>query len=193
MHLRHLVLAGAILASAMPAAAQGTLARLVLAPKPPRASAALPRVEFGRREFTTPWQLRRNGGSFSLRASSVVPASSLLPSTYTREIELPVLPKLQQTNTLFMTQARLPVAAFGSGRVQLAGFGSTLVMGNVELGPSGSGGLLDFHPYRHYQPGDPRSVESYGLSLAFHLGRNSEAAHPTEIWRTINRLIDDAR
>jgi hypothetical protein len=85
------------------------------------------------------------------------------------------------------------LAAFAGGHVQLAGFGSTLAMGNVELGPSGAGGLLDFHPWRHYQPGDPRSVGSYGVSLGLHLGRNSEGAHPSEIWRCVTRLFDETR
>ncbi len=186
MHIRHALLVGAILAAAVPASAQTTFLRLSSPPKTSRSSAAF-----------SPWELGRSGTNSSARLrdrsdSRATLASPLAPA-YARDDSFATLPKPDESHSVFFSQSSLPVAAFGSGRLQLAGFGSTLFMENVELGPSGAGGLLDFRAPRHYQPGEPRSVESYGLSLAIHLGRNSQSAHPTEIWRSISRFIADAR
>jgi hypothetical protein len=186
MQLRRIVLVGAVLASSMPAAAQNTLVRLSVAAKPARTSETSDRRESARPSLGSPTRPAGDRASFG---SFPYPSGT----SYAQEHHLAFLPKFEETRTLFMSHSSVLLAAFAGGHVQLAGFGSTLAMGNVELGPSGAGGLLDFHPWRHYQPGDPRSVGSYGVSLGLHLGRNSEGAHPSEIWRCVTRLFDETR
>jgi hypothetical protein len=185
MRLRRTVLVVvAILGGCLPAAAQSTLVRLTtIATKPARISESTDRAYSLHATFGSPVR------PASDRSSFVSPVSS----TYLQEPTRPILPRFEETHTLFMSQSSLPVINFAGGHVRLAGFGSTLAMGNVELGPSGAGGLLDFHPWRHYQPGDPRSVGSYGVSLGFRLGRNSQAGNTSEIWRYVTRFLADVR
>jgi hypothetical protein len=102
-----------------------------------------------------------------------------------------LLPLPDQVTTLFASQSIIPVATFGKGRLSFAGFSATLHFGNVVLGPSGAGGLLDFRPPRHYQPADPRPMDSYGLSLKLHLGRPVDLGHRAEFWRGVSRLLSD--
>jgi hypothetical protein len=60
-------------------------------------------------------------------------------------------------------------------------------MQNVQLGPSGGGGLLDFRPPRQWYPGGPRSIGLYGVSLSFHFGRDAQIGRPTQIWQRLAR------
>jgi hypothetical protein len=187
MQLRHIVVAIAILGSSLPAAAQSTLARISnIASRPVRSNEAADRRTFGRTPLGSPALPARDRSPF-------IPLASPIANGYTHEHNLEILPKFEETQTLFMSHSSVLLAAFAGGHVRLAGFGSTLVMGNVELGPSGAAGLLDFHPWRHYQPGDPRSVGSYGVSLGLHLGRESQAGNPFGIWRCVTRLIAETR
>lgn len=95
--------------------------------------------------------------------------------------------------TLFLTQSSLPLLQFWGGRLRLAGFKNTLHLQNVQLGPSGGASLQDFHPARQCYPGGPRSVSFSGLSLSFHFGRDPQIGRPTQIWRSVARIVGAPR
>jgi hypothetical protein len=96
--------------------------------------------------------------------------------------------QMHEAKTLFLTQSTLPLVQLWGGHLQLDGFTSRVHMQNVELGPSGGGGLLDFRPPRQWYPGGPRSIGLYGISLSFHLGRDAQIGCPTQIWQRLARI-----
>jgi hypothetical protein len=94
------------------------------------------------------------------------------------------LSPMHEVKTLILTQSLLPLVQFWSGRLRLDGFTSTLHMQNVELGPSAGGGLR--FPRQSYV--GPRSVDLYGVSLSFHLGRDAHVGRTAQIWRCFARI-----
>ena len=90
---------------------------------------------------------------------------------------------MQEVKTLFATQSRVLIGQFWGGRIQISEIGGTLNMQNVILGPSGSDGLLDYHPPRRNEPNLPRSIAFNGFSVRFQLGRNVPAERRAEVWR----------
>jgi hypothetical protein len=90
---------------------------------------------------------------------------------------------------LILTQSLLPLMQLWGGRLRLDGFTSTLHMQNMQLGPSPSGGLLDFRSSRQNYPGGPRSVDLYGFSLSFHFGQDAQVGHPIRAWRCLSRIV----
>ena len=98
------------------------------------------------------------------------------------------LSPMREVKTLFLTQSLLPLVQLWGGRLRLDGFTSTLHLQNVELGPSAAGGLQDFRPPRQSYPGEPRSIDLYGVSLSFHFGRDAQIGRPAQIWRCLARI-----
>ena len=96
--------------------------------------------------------------------------------------------QVREVNTLFLTRSTLPLVQLWGGRLRLDGFRSRVHMQNVQLGPSGGGGLLDFRPPRQWYPGGPRSIGLYGVSLSFHFGRDAQIGRPTQIWQRLARI-----
>src|SRR5579872_5902041 len=97
--------------------------------------------------------------------------------------DLERLSQKREVKTLFITRSSLPLVNLWGGRLRLEGFTSSLNMQNVQLGPSAAGGLQDFRPSRPNYPGEPRSLDLYGLSLSFHFGRDAQIGRPAQIWR----------
>ena len=95
--------------------------------------------------------------------------------------------QMREVKTLFLTRSTLPLVQLWGGRLRLDGFRSRVHMQNVQLGPSGGGGLLDFRPPRQWYPGGPRSIGLYGVSLSFHFGRDAQIGRPTQIWQRLAR------
>lgn len=89
--------------------------------------------------------------------------------------------QMEVVKTLFLTESRLAVVQFWRGRLHLDGFDSTLHMQNIQLGPSGSGGL----PPSHDQAGVARSVGLDGISLSFRFGRDTQTGRQTQVWRCL--------
>jgi hypothetical protein len=114
--------------------------------------------------------------------------SYLFVRSFKRNQSLEILSPIRESKTLFLTQSSLPLVQLWGGRLRLDGFKSDLNMQNVQLGPSGAGGLLDYHPQRLGYPGGPRSVGIYGVSLSFHFGRDAQIGRPTQIWRCVARI-----
>jgi hypothetical protein len=98
------------------------------------------------------------------------------------------LSQMREVKTLYLTQSTLPLVQLWGGRLRLDGFTSRVHMQNVQLAPSGGGGLLDFRPPRQWYPGGPRSIGLSGISLSFHFGRNAQIGRPTQIWQRIARI-----
>jgi hypothetical protein len=102
------------------------------------------------------------------------------------------LSPMDQVKTLTLTQSSLPLVRLWGGRLQLDAFQSTLHIQNVQLGPSGYGGMEGFCPSRQSYPGGPLSVHFTGLSLSFHFDRDSRAKRPTQLWRRLTRIVGTA-
>jgi hypothetical protein len=98
------------------------------------------------------------------------------------------LSQMREVKTLFLTQSTLPLVQLWGGRLRLDGFTSRVHMQNVQLGPSGGGGLLDFRSPRQWYPGGPRSIGLFGISLSFHFGRDAQIGRPTQIWQRLARI-----
>ena len=96
--------------------------------------------------------------------------------------------QMHEVKTLFLTQSTLPLVQLWGGRLRLDGFTSRVRMQNVELGPSGGGGPLDFRSSRQWYPGAPRSMGLYGISLSFHFGRDAQIGRPIQIWQRLTRI-----
>jgi hypothetical protein len=97
--------------------------------------------------------------------------------------------EVEEVDTLFLKEASLPLVQLWGGRLRFDAFTNTLDVQNVQLGPSAAGGLEDFRPLRQYYLRTPSSVDSYGISLTFHFGRNAQTGRPAQIWRTVARMF----
>jgi hypothetical protein len=182
MYKRHIVLLGIFLGSQMPAAAQTSAPQLVLAQ-----SQVAPIITV-LRTVSAPLP----AASSLLHQSSgrpLVHFNHLFAGDYESDNRMEGLPPTEEVKTLFFTRWTLQLVQLWGGHLRLDGFTGTLNMQNVQLGPSASGGLQDFRPPRESYPGGPRSVDLYGVSLTFHLGRNARTDHPTQVWRCVSRMV----
>jgi len=104
------------------------------------------------------------------------------------------LAQMNEVDTLFFTRMSLPLVQLWGGRLRLEGFTSTLNMEYMQLGPSSAGGLRDFRPPRQDYPGaGPRSVDTKGISVTFHFGRNAKIGCPPQIWRSAASILGTIR
>jgi hypothetical protein len=115
--------------------------------------------------------------------------SLLFSEAYKLDHSLEHLSPMDKVKTLTLTQSSLPLVQLWGGRLQLDAFQSTLHSQNVQLGPLGYGGIEGFHPSRQSYLGGPLSVHFCGLSLSFHVGRDSRARRPTQAWRRLTRIV----
>lgn len=182
MYKRFIVLLGMCLGSHVPAAAQTAAPQMVLAQE-----RAVPTMTMLRTVSapspTTSLPLHQDP------VQSPARLGHLAAGTYERDHSMERLPPTEEVKTLFFTRSSLPLVQLWRGRLRLDGFMGTLNMQNVQLGPSASGGLQDFRPPRESYPGGPRSVDLYGVSLTFHLGRNARMGQPTQVWRCLSRIV----
>ncbi|MGB6483530.1 MAG: hypothetical protein WBE86_08605 [Candidatus Acidiferrales bacterium] len=189
MYKQLILLLGMLLCSYVLAAAQTVAPRIVLASH--RIAPIAATVRTASAPLLAGALLRpRNPGK------STTHFSYLSARAYQRDRTLEGLENLSQVRevkTLFSTQSSLPLVHFWGGRLRFDGFTRTLDMQNVQLGPSAAGGLLDFRPRRQSYPGEPHSVDLYGLSLSFHLGRNAQIGRPSQIWQNLTRIVSAVR
>jgi hypothetical protein len=97
--------------------------------------------------------------------------------------------QVEEVDTLFLAQSTVPLLQLWGGRVRFEGFASKVNTQNVQFGPSGAGGMQDFRPWRPRELGAPPSVNSYGISMTFHFGRNAQTGRPAQIWRTVAGML----
>lgn len=182
MHRRFILLLGMFLSSYVPVVGQTPGQQFVLA-----------------KEHIAPTMTMLHTGSIPLPAASLLryqnpgksPAhfSLLFSEAYEPDHSLEYLSPMDKVKTLTLTQSSLPLVQLWGGRLQLDAFQSTLHSQNVQLGPLGYGGMEGFHPSRQSYLGGPLSVHFSGLSLSFHLGRDSRARRPTQVWRRLTRIV----
>jgi hypothetical protein len=98
--------------------------------------------------------------------------SYLFVRTYERDQSLENLSRIQRVRTLFLTTSNLTLFQIWGGRLRLDGFTGRLHMQN---------------------PGGPRSVKFYGLSLRVALGRDTQIGRPTQTWRRFGRFVSGPR
>jgi hypothetical protein len=115
--------------------------------------------------------------------------SLLFAGAYNRDHSQDDLSPMDKIKTLTLTQSSLPLFQLWGGRLQVGAFQSTLHSQNVQLGPSGYGGMEGFCPTRQRYPGGPLSVHFSGLNLSFHFGRNSRTGAPIQVWRRMTRFV----
>jgi len=186
MYTRFIVLLGMFLGSHAPAAAQSAALQMVLAQHRvastltilPRASTTMPTASLPLHQ--NPVKSPARSSHFDLEA-------------YERDHTMEGFPQTEEVKTLFFTQSSLQLGQLWSGRLRLEGFAGTLYMQNVQLGPSASGGLWDFRPPRERYLGGPRSVDLYGVSLSFRLGRGARTGPPTQVWHCLSRIVGAIR
>ena len=178
IHKRSVLLLGMLLGAPM----------LTVAQSAPELAAVLERVS-PKIPISPTIPMRFDVSSFSVSQSAAqYNASSLSTDSYAPAQSLSALSPMIEVKTLFLTQSTLPLVQLWGGRLQLDGFTSRVHMQNVQLGPSGGGGLLDFRPPRQWYPGGPRSIGLCGVSLSFHFGRDAQIDRPTQIWQRLARI-----
>lgn len=113
--------------------------------------------------------------SVQLSTRPVTHLSDFLNAAHDPDRSLDRLSPVERNKTIFVSQSLLPLVQFWSGRVQLGASISTLHMENfiVSLGHLGSS----------------RSVDHYGVSLAFQFGRGARTGGPTQVWRRMTQLV----
>lgn len=92
---------------------------------------------------------------------------------------------LQETNTSFVAESRLPVAKVWGARLQVNFFAVTLHTGNVMLGPLSSSDASQ----RARQFGQPRSTSLYGIGVRVPLGRDARWEGSTSLWRSLRGIL----
>jgi hypothetical protein len=164
MHKRFILLLGVVLANYAPMAAQAP------APEIARAQERIAPIMTTVRMVPTALPAPSFARSENFGKSAAAHFGCMFAACYEREPSLKSLSPMNKVKTLFLTQSSLPLVQLWGGRLRLSGFTSRLHMQNVQLGPAGAGGLLDFRPPRQGYPGGPRSISLYGVNLAFLLG-----------------------
>lgn len=182
MYKRFILLLGMFLGSHVSVAGQTPVPQIVLAQEHGAQIMKMPRT------VSIPLL---NPSFLQSQAPGKFPAhfSLMFAGAYQRELSLEHFSPMDEVKTLTLTQSSLPLFQLWGGRLQLDAFQSTLHNQNVQLGPSGYGGMEGFRPTRQSYPGGPLSVHFSGFSLSFHFGRDSRTRHPTLAWRRMTRFV----
>ena len=181
MHKWSILLLGVLLCSYAPAAAQMPALQILPAQAPVAPIVTIVRTvptRFLAPSFPPSGSLAKSSSHFS----------HLIMQAYERDQNLDSPSPMREVKTLFLKQSSLLLVQFWGGRLRLDGFSSRLDMRNVQLGPSASGGLLEFRPRRLGDPCGPRSIGLFGVNLSFHFGQNAPIGHSTQIWRYLARI-----
>jgi hypothetical protein len=123
--------------------------------------------------------------------SSPAYMSHLFAGDYDLDHNMEGLLPMQEVMTLFFTRTSVHLVDLWGGKLRVDGFMGTLNMQNVQLGPSAAGGLRDFRPPRENYLRGPRSVDLYGVSVSFHIGRDAGTERRSEVRRSLSRIIGD--
>ena len=165
MQHRLILVVGVLLSSCLSAEAQTPFTTPQTRPEPTVAVLPVPPT----RTLPTVFQ------SVQLSIRPVTHLSDFLNAAHNPARSLDRLSPVVSNKTLFVSQSLLPLVQFWSGRLQLGASKSTLHMENfiVSLGYLGS----------------PRSVDHYGISLAFQFGCATRTGGPTQVWRRMTQLV----
>ena len=180
--MRHqlIIVIGVLLSSCLPGESQTLTTEVLLAQAHPVPTVVLARAlltHFPPKVSPTSGLPRATGAQFT-----DIPA-------YKPDRSLESRLQIEVVKTLFVTESRLAVVQFWRGHLQLDGFHSTLHMQNIQLGPSGSGGL----PPSHDQAGAARSVGLDGISVEFRFGQDAQTRRPPQVWRCLAWMRGESR
>ena len=117
-------------------------------------------------------------------------ASLVFAGAYERDYTFEHLSPMNEVKTPTLTQSSLPLVRFWGGRLQLDAFYSKPHFQDVQLYPSGYGGIRGFRLPGQSYPGGPRSLGLSGFSLSFHFNRDAQAGHPAQLVRRMTRIVD---
>jgi len=187
MHKRLILLLGVLLGSYAPVTAQTPAPQIVSAPHRIAPIMAIVRT-LPAPSLAPSFPLSESPGKSAARSTYVFARAYRDDHGLEGLDSLKGLSQMREVKTLFLTQSTLPLVQLWGGRLRLDGFTSRVHMQNVQLAPSGGGGLLDFRPPRQWYPGGPRSIGLYGISLSFHFGRDAQIGRPTQIWERLARI-----
>ena len=177
MYKRFSILLGIFLGSHGSAAAQTTAPQIVLTRQ--HVAPIMTTLRTAAPSLTASFPLDQDPGKSPARFGS------LFAGAFKEDHNLKSLSTMEDVKTLFVRQSSLPLVKLWSGRLQLNAFESTLNMQNVQLGPLVYARMPDF---RHYQ-GGTHSVDLSGLSLNLQFGRDARAGRPTQLWRSLSRMV----
>lgn len=180
MQPRLMLLAGLLLGSCAPGAAQ-TLATRVFVARPEQTT-MLVRASLTLFAPKAPMQSR-------LPTKPVPRTAFLVNSAYTPDPGLMGRSLVEEDRTRFLTESRLAVVQFWRGRFELGGFASTLHMQNGQFGLPGSGDP----PSNHDQSSTARSIGNDGISLVFRFGRDAQTRGQPGVWRCLSWIRGDSR
>jgi hypothetical protein len=182
MYKRFIMLLGLFLGSCAPAAAQTPAPQIVLAQE--HFAPAITMI----RTVSTP---SPTASFLPYRDPGISPANfnRLFAGANERDHSLERLPPMEASKTFFFTQSNLPLVQLWSGRLQLDAFQHTLYIQNVQVGPLGYGGMVDFRRLHQSFPGGLRSIHFSGFSLNFYFGRGARTGRPAQAWRRLSRIV----
>jgi hypothetical protein len=180
MHNQLILVVAVVLSSCLPGEAQTLATQAFLARASPETATMSVRA--------SPTHLPLNFSLASRLPRTAVAQFTDIPADQ-RDSSLESRLQIEEVKTLFVTESRLPVVQFWRGSLQLDGFDSSLHMQNIQLGPSGSGGL----PPSHDQAGVSSSVGLDGISLGFRFGRDAQTKRPPQTWRCLAWIIGKSR
>jgi hypothetical protein len=175
-----ILVVGLLLSSCLPGEAQTLATRVFVARVRPKVTTTPVRVSlthFPPRDSLTAGQPRKPVAQpivFVMSAPDRRPESQLLQEV---------------VRTPLLTESRMAVIQFWRGRLQLDRFESTLHMQDVQLGPSGFGGL----PPMHDQASLASSANLKGISLVFRFGRNAQVTSQPQAWRCLGLIRGNSR
>jgi hypothetical protein len=182
VYRRFILLLGMFLGSYVPMVGQTLAPQMVLAQEhiaPVMMTLRTVSIPLPAASFLRPQDLGKSPAYFSLPFAGA----------YGRDEGLEHISQMVKVKSLMFTLSSLPLVQFWSGRFQLDAFQSTLHMENMQLGPSGYGGIVGFRAPRQSYLGGPLSVHFTGLGLSFHFGRDSRTKRPTQAWRRMKQFV----
>lgn len=113
------------------------------------------------------------------------PTSRTLAFHFASYRSTPTLEELlavKTNDTVFVSQSRVPLMHLWGGRLQIAGFTSTVKMENVLLGPASQGALQSLRLTQQARFSAARSIDLYGVSVGFRFTPPAEKAGRAAIW-----------
>ena len=116
--------------------------------------------------------------------------SLVFAGAYERDYTFEHLSPMNEVKTPTLTQSSLPLVRFWGGRLQLDAFYSKPHFQDVQLYPSGYGGIRGFRLPGQSYPGGPRSLGLSGFSLSFHFRRDAQSGHPAQLLHRMTRIVD---
>lgn len=185
MYRRFILLLGMFLGSYVPAAGQTLAPQIVLAQEhiaPVMTTLRTVLVPLPAAPFLRSQDTGKSSAYFGLSFAGA----------YERDDGLEHISQMVKVKSLMFTLSSLPLVQFWSGRFQLDAFQSTLRMENIQLGPSGYGGIVGFRAPRQSYLGGPLSVHFTGFGLSFHFGRDSRTRSPTHPWQRMKQFVGGA-